>query len=120
MADAVSLVGRRVGVWGFSAVGLFVVLDEDAKQDDESDLDAQQKRNVTAVHQEMLKRHFTRLKNSRSFLKFIYKKKMAKKQNRVITKGLQMTSVESCPDQWRPFTDSAVTDCDLRDLIHRP
>lgn len=43
MADAVALVFGGIGVLveGPAAVGLFVVLDKDAKQDDESDLDAQ-------------------------------------------------------------------------------
>ena len=70
MAEAVSLVSCciRVLVEGSAAVRLFVVLDEDAKQDDESDLDAQQKRNVASVHQEMFQRHCGRF-NLRSFKK---------------------------------------------------
>ena len=43
MLEAVAFVFRCVGVLveGSAAVSLFVVLDEDAKQDDERDLDAQ-------------------------------------------------------------------------------
>ncbi len=43
VADAVALVFGGIGVLveGPATVGLFVVLDEDAEQDDKSDLDAQ-------------------------------------------------------------------------------